>query len=401
MPAIKALDGKCLFLLKKLLIYDKSGVDYMFDFKAQHLDVDILKQSWLKNLEVKFEFYRMDNTSGASYGKELDRMAYFKQLRVSLYPLLMKYNKDYHSESLGQINNIISEFNSQYLFLKNKYCNRPYDLYALNTLKSYMYNSRLSFKLRSGEYIIADLKTDMDEIISIQQEMRIVDYYPFMIAAEYLGKMIEDKEISDLDKSRTMFQLMNKYVHRFEESYLICHQQCFYPLQSLYNDSLNPYDSFGAVFIASSYCRPVQYPKVKEHLDALQTKCLLCKNIIHLKEERLEIESLKKGIDHSKKQTIEIISVYTAIITFLFGTIDFFASGKSGSFVNQIYNIISLGIILLLFVSSIAVLTTRHEDVFRHYFKHPRVWLSIVSILVLLSLLIYLIVCVAPNVIAE
>lgn len=399
MPAIKALDGKCLFILKKLLIYDKAGVDYTLDFEPKHLDTDTIKQEWLKDLEDRFEFYRADNTYGNAYGRQLDDWSYHRQLRVSLSPLLMKYNKDNPSESLGQINNIITEFDKQYTRLLENYKNRPYDLYALNTLKSYMYNSRLTFRLKRKDYSFEDLQKEVEYLRQLQQEMRIVDYYPYMCAAEYIGEMINDKNKGNLEENKAMLVKLEDYVNLFDDSFRICSQQSFYPLQSLYNDSLIPYQSFGPVFFASSYCRPVQYQTIRKRLEALQTKLLLYQNALYLKEERVEIESIKERIDQSKKQNIEIISVFTAIITFLFGTIDFFSSAKSSSFQNQVYNIVSLGIILLLFVSSIAVLTTRHEDKFKNYFNHPRVWLSIGTIGVLLILLLYLVISVAPKVV--
>ena len=395
-PALNALDGKCLFLLKKLLIYDKSGVDFMIDFEHHHLDVDDINQEWITRLENCFEFYRKDNTYGDSFGNTLDTDSYKRKLRVSLYPLLMKYYKDSPYVTIDQIDNIINEFNVQFDRLQETFKFRPYDVYSLNTLKSYMYNSRLTFKLKDPTYSFKQLEKDISEIQEIQHEMRIVDYYPFMRASEFIGDRLESRDNNDLDEDRKMIKTMDEYLKHFSTAFSICSQQSFYPLQSLYNDCLVTKEDFGTVFFASSYCRPVQYSHIQERLEALQTKYLLCKNALYLKEERLEIESIKKGIDQSKKQTIEIISAFTAIITFIFGTIDFFSDAKASSFENQVFNILSLGLILLLFVSGISVFTMRHEDSFKHYLNKPRFWMCTISFVCFLGLLVFLVVRISP-----
>ena len=392
LPAIKALDGKCLFLLKKLLIYDKTGVDYMLDFEYTHLEMDDIKQGWLDDLENLFEFYRADDTSNHPLGLKLDDRSFKSVIRVSHYPLLIKYYKDSPKVKLSQIDKILTEFNEKYNLLLGYYNGRPYDRYALNTLKSYMYNSRLTFRIKH-KCSFEELVSDMDQIETIQSEMHVVDYYPFMCAAEYLGDSIEksEKDIK-IERERDMLRKLEEYIDRFSSSLSICEQQSFYPLQSLYNDCLVRYEDvdLGPVFFASSYFRPVQYSLIQERLDAIKSKGILCRNVLSLREEKSEIESIKKSIDQSKKQTIEIISAFTAIITFLFGTIDFFSNTKVSSFHNQIFSIVSLGIILLVFISGVAILTIRHEETFCAYLKQPRMWISTVSLLIFTGLLVYL-----------
>ena len=82
-------------------------------------------------------------------------------------------------------------------------------------------------------------------------------------------------------------------------------------------------DGLGEVFIASSFCRPVKYGKLEDELKTFKNQSLLVDNEIALHEEKVELKKIRDDINHARTKEIEVLSVFTAIITFLFGTIGF------------------------------------------------------------------------------
>lgn len=166
----------------------------------------------------------------------------------------------------------------------------------------------------------------------------------------------------------------------------------FYPIQSLFRECLTVVRDFGAVFVASSFCRPISYNKLKDELDVYKNKALYLDNEIEVRKERLELVKIKKDIDNSRTRDIEVLSFFTAIITFIFGTIGFFAENKNSDFLHLMYSIFGLGAILLIFVSGIHLVTVRKEENPWDYFKHPRAWFCILTIVASAALLVWLII---------
>lgn len=388
---LKILNEKCLFLLKKLLIEDNKEFDFLIDFKPYHYDTSTLHFEFFSSMDRNFEFYRTDDYTNESLGRELDKRAYDGTLSIGGYALLMKYYKDCKKTSESQIDNIIKEFNNRYLDLWGKFTIRPLDRYALNSLKNYMYNCRFSYRIKKDNYSFEELETDLDEINSLQSHTGILNYYPYRKAfkkAESLFNDNEDITIARLNEYRSFLQLC---INKFSEAIEWCRSMSFYPIQLPYRECLVGIRIFGAVFIASSYCRPVKYEKLKDELASYKNRLLAIDNKIALRKEKRELKEIKADIDSSRTKEVEILSFFTAIITFLFGTIGFFTQDTHNDFLHLIYSIFGLGAILLIFVSGIHMVTVRREKRIRDYFNHPRLWFCIITIICCIGLLIWLI----------
>lgn len=160
----------------------------------------------------------------------------------------------------------------------------------------------------------------------------------------------------------------------------------------MYNECSKSFDRI-RVFTPSSYSRPIDYKALNDDLQQYKTDVGILKGEISLHKERTKIEALKTEIDASKKSNIEILSLFTAVITFLFGCVNIFSDKNniSISISQQILQIVCLGLILLLFVSAIYLLTLRREESIGAYFKHPRFYffgLSILGYIVILCIIV-------------
>ncbi len=392
LKVLEVLNEKCLFLLKKLLIDDGKVFDYMIDFQPYHYDARELPFKFFSEMDSRFEFYRTENYTNDPIGDDLDIRARKNKLAIGDYTLLMKYYKDSENTRLVQIENILSDFDGMYDSLSEQFTQRPLDKYALGTLKNYMYNCKFSFMMKDKTYKFEQLKEDLNRIINIQYTTGILNFYPYRKA---FGKALDllhsndSLKIEDLMEYKHFLELC---ISKFEESINWCRTNCFYPIQNCFRECLVPVAGFGAVFIASTFCRPVKYEKLKDELATYKNQMLLVDNEIALREEKNELKKLKTDIDNSKTREVEILSFFVGIITFLFGTIGFFANNNNSDFIHLIFSIFGLGAILLIFVSGIHLVTMRKEEHVEDYFKHPRAWFCIFTILISVGLLIWLMV---------
>lgn len=105
--------------------------------------------------------------------------------------LLMKhYQKD--NCSSRQVKNLLQSFDALYKSIYATKIKRKFDIVALNSIKNYLYNCKLSINLENPEYTIENLKTDLLEINDIQNETRIYNYFPYYKALTFLSKRTEN-----------------------------------------------------------------------------------------------------------------------------------------------------------------------------------------------------------------
>ena len=190
------------------------------------------------------------------------------------------------------------------------------------------------------------------------------------------------------------YQALNDYIYKFETAIHWCEEQHFYPVQLLYNECLKKDNSSGLiVFMPSSFSRPINYNKLEDDLKQYKSELGLIKGELNLQKERARIELLKNEIDASKKSNIEILGIFTTVITFLFGCVNIFSGTNNTtlSLSEQVLRIMCLGLILLLFVSAIYLLTMRREKQFMDYLRHPRFiffGLSIIGYILILVVIV-------------
>lgn len=392
---LEILDDKCLFLLKKLLVDDNAEFDYMIDFNHYHYDARDLPFKYFKEMNKLFEFYRSEAySSNDSLGRDLDVKSRNNTLSIGQFSLLMKYYKDTSNTNKEQINNILKDFDSLYDQKLAQPIKEPFERYALYTLKNYMYNSRFSFLMQDTGYTFGQLQKDLNEIIGIQNQTGVLNFYPFRKAFSKALQLFHTNDAIKKENFQELKDFLQQCIVKFTEAIEWCKTYYFYPIQNQYKECLVKVDGFGDVFIASSFCRPVKYGKLIDDLNTFKNQALLVDNEIALLEEKAELKKIKNDIDHSKTREVEVLSVFTAIITFLFGTIGFFAENKNNDFLHLVFSIFGLGAILLIFVSGIHLVTMRKEEKFWDYFKHPRAWFCLLTIVVCIILLLKFIVIV-------
>lgn len=354
---LDVLIDKCVFLLNKHLA-DVEQVDYAIDFVYKHVGKKDLKCSEvLDDLWQKAENYTKEHyIKETSFWRNIqqDIASGGQDVHISDMALLMKYYKDAESPSEQQVENLITHFNELYNKKQNvTISSQDYEQYALHTLKNYMYNCQLSYRIHNNkEYDIDTLKKDMIEIERIQKETGILNFYPFKKAITFILDQI-DKHREDVEYLERAYILLKEYAKEYRGAFVWCDKMYFYPIQSLFKECVVHYPKFGDVYIPSSFCRPINYHLIKQDMNECLSKINAVDVMIHMAKEKREIEDVKKQIDKSNDKNIELLTIFTSIITFLFGCINFFAETQTlhGGYFKLLANVVVLGFVLLLFIN--------------------------------------------------
>lgn len=351
------LKEKCIFLLRKILTADKTDINYLVDYHQRHIDSNTSVAPYLRTYIERFEFYIKELYSNEAMADELDKKVYYCSNNIWELPLLIKYYKDKKGTTQKQVDNIITRFKKQ---LSEYTKEGLYDKYALATMENYMANCRLSFRLSQNNYALEDLMNDISDIEDMQRRTGIHNFYPFRKACLFLISYIR-KHRNDIDLAIEELLLnLESLLDKFESALIWCRGQDYIPIQVPFKGCLVK-TVIGPVFVPSTYCRPLQYEKHFDELVKLKMEFLTLKSEAIIHEDKREIDKLKSQIDTSNKRLIELFTLFITIAAFIFGTIEFFASNQNKEVSNMLLSTLSFGIVLLLFSSSISIITQGKE----------------------------------------
>lgn len=380
----QALQLKCTYLLKKL-ISRSNKLEYSLDFKRCIININDYDIDTLKALYENFEFlYGKKSLIYNQKIKKWEENCITKNCKLSELIMLMKYyQKDNGSKE--QINDLLSTFNEVYNKIYLKKIKNKFDLYALDTIKNYLNNSRLAYLIQH-KISFNDLKEEIEAIEIIQKKTYIKNFYPYKKAINYLIPLIQD-EINNSNSNliEVKVKYLNVLIEKFEKSIKWCLKRHFYPFQLMKNECCCKYKNIN-IFIPSSYTKPINYEELFNELSVYQFTLTSFKSQLQILNEKREILLIKEQIKLTEKRYLEILGAFTAIITFLFGCVNFFSTAKSIH--DLILSSFGLGIILLLFSSMIYFLTIPRLPKFYDYLNHPRFWFfSLSSIIYFIALL--------------
>lgn len=209
-------------------------------------------------------------------------------------------------------------------------------------------NYSLNFKKHSVE----NLKTDLLEINDIQNETRIYNYFPYYKALTFLSKKTENTFATkdNTDSIQDLLLFFDELLEKFKHNLKWCYRNRYYPFQLISNECVVQYkDTDISLFIASSFCRPINYDRLNSKLQDLELKRKFYDSQNELSKERETIIQIQDEISKKENKTFEYMGIFMAIITFLFASIPVFSS-KTLSTQEALWNIGILGTILIIFL---------------------------------------------------
>lgn len=259
------------------------------------------------------------------------------------------------TKSMQQIENLLDKFETKFYKLYNKSIKHEFDKYALCTLRNFMYNCRLSYKIKQKDYTINSLQEDMNVIEGLQGETFVKNFYPYKKAIEFLidklKRLIEERNVQ-FDYGYAI-SLLEKYLITFDENILWCSTHCFYPIQLMLKECVICING-EQLILPSSISRPVDYDKLRSEQEKYRSDISYIRNsLIYIKDKK-DTNAIKDELNSIEKRYLEVGGILTGIITFLFGTINIFTQNTSNPH-HLLLATLNLGILLVIFATLLII----------------------------------------------
>ena len=166
----------------------------------------------------------------------------------------------------------------------------------------------------------------------------------------------------------------------------------FFPFQLPFEESLIHSDDYNIdLFVPSAYAKYIDYKEVEERIKSYKNKINDWKMRYDLARERLEIEQLKENIKNTDKKAYDIVALFTACLTFLFGVVNVFTSANTETLSQLITKTTGLGVILILFMSLYLLVSPwLIQRLTWGYLKTPRFLIGIVVLITYIIAVLYL-----------
>lgn len=269
--------------------------------------------------------------------------------------LLMRYYTTI-SKDVTQATNLLKVYETFYLAMKNQ---NTYVLneYSFRSVRVYMYNCVLSLKCKSDNYSYDELRNDMDNIKTVQNECMIYSYHPYQKALDYvITDLTNDLRMGEKRKETLAkkFDFVRKVQAVYEDNVKWCKSHQCYAFQLAMRDCTlltNKDNVLKKVFFPSSFSRPLKFDEIDSKSLEMKSKISFLENEIENYDKVLSIKDAQNKISNMEKKNMKMMGLFVTVTTFLVGLLSIFI-GNTGtvSIFQRMEYVIVLGILLLLFV---------------------------------------------------
>lgn len=395
---------KCKLLGAKIyrrINKDEKSYLYTFDLKDKEI------ASFEEEVPIFRRFvdgYKSHYLGENEKARKANIRAVYEEAKVNGYDLLKFHSliKNYKDDtkSIQQIDNLINQFDTDFITIQKDTNISSYDKMAWATCRNYVYNNKLSFFLQSPRFNLVECETFLNQIINIQNDTNINNYFPFL---RFLRKINE--ELSETingkrnDNIKEDIVTMEKYIAVYERyisklylSFEWCQDNNFQSfalnkdlcLVSYQNDSLGTIN----LFAASSFVLPQNYTEIGNEIDRIKSSFEEVKAHIPLFKrilsEEEEIKKIRDEVAKKERNQTEILGIFSAVVLFAAGGISIFKEAPSIELAAKFSLIFSYSLSLFIIL---IWLITRDNNGFRpsriHYWV---IFLFIVFTCIILSI---------------
>jgi hypothetical protein len=351
--------------------------------------------SKLNDWKTYLEYHYNSNNLTDFYIKRYQKLKLADLTKLDFYDLhfLIKYHKDINSDYIN-LSKIVLEIESREDDYKS-----DKELYFKNL--NYALNNQFSLLVENINADDAKIISLKDKITSLQKESSNDNFF---VEFKYLQYCI--KKLKSLVESREPLDDSNVSIHKSLKDIRLLFTECerkinwsqnHYNLlyQLPYEESLVEYNSpteLDKIYFASSFLLPLSIEQI--NYDFQKAKIDFNNEFNHfevfssLTKEFKIIKDLKDEVKNSDKKSIETITIFTAIISFIVGSVSgykFIDSFPAAIIFLLIFSTSLFSFVLLIFIS------TKGFEVLRIHKKY------ILSVYIAITLLTFVIFYFKPN----
>lgn len=324
-----------------------------------------------------------------------------EDFKVKPFVLLMKFYKQNIADEgeIKKMDYVIKRF-SEILEEKNKdtyyddkKLKNAYDRFALNSILNFLHNCRFSCYVQICKPELKKIKHELRRIEDIQNVTGVKNFHPYEKAIEAVLLCVETHLESNYFDDRLIsdkFEEVGRLISSYEEACKWSESHRFFPFQLPFDESLFHSEECNLdLFIPSAFARYIDYDELRITLSLFKKKNDELKFFWGLAKERKEVEHLKINIKETDKKAFDLIALFTAAITFLFGIVNVFSADDKIGFSQLIIKTTGLGIFLVLFmclyllVSPVLV----QRIPFKKYVHAPRFYFGLFGVIVYAGLI--------------
>lgn len=318
------------------------------------------------------------------------------------FVLLMKYYKQNltNKSDIVKMDFVLRKFSDIYQIKRNsrEFINpgnsiEEYNKFSLNSIFNFLYNCRFSFYTQKCEPNLKQIKEELRHIENIQAKTGVKNFHPYEKAIEVITKCIElhiEKEDFEDRLIEDKLEELDRVIVLYRESYEWSRSHQFFPFQLPFEESMYCVNNESIkLFVPSAYAKYIDYNALKERLEQFNRTKEYLRFRCDLSMERKEITQIKEDIKTSDKKAYDLIAIFIAAITFLFGIVNIFINNTTLNMYQLIANTIGLGVLLLLFAFSYLFVSPLlvQRIKWKHYCKTGR-FIGGIAVIVLYVILV-------------
>jgi hypothetical protein len=253
---------------------------------------------------------------------------------------------------------------------------QKYNNFSLDSIRNYIYNCRFSFISNFDSISFDEIESELAKIQEIQGK-GVKNFHPYEKGIECLRRRIEAILYKDstsctqdeLNLGERKLQKLKDLIDQYTEAINWCEFRKFYPFLLPFDESLIE-DKDTSIFTPSTFSKAINYQEQFEYLNESKQKLREYHSLFLIKKEQISISTLSEDnrkrtselendVKKYEKRTYELLGLFTAVITFLFGSVNIFTQNSDSSLPLLITNTMGLGFILLLFAGLILLTTSK------------------------------------------
>lgn len=283
--------------------------------------------------------------------------------KIKSFVFLMKYYKQNLEKECDIVlmNSLIERYIEVYdefkgsIFRNNDEFKTQYDQFSFDSVLNFLHNCRFSFFTQKCNPNLKNIKLELRKIEEVQFVTGVKNFHPYEKSIEAIILCINTHiQENNFDEKLLNDKIdeLERLIVSFDDSLKWSEFHKFFPFQLPFEESLVYSEEYDLnLFVPSAFAKNIDYQELKEELNSFKKERDNLKFLLVLSKERREIEEMKESIKNSDKNAYDLIAIFTAAITFLFGIVNIFINNTTLNLYQLIANTMGFGILLLLFAS--------------------------------------------------
>lgn len=260
------------------------------------------------------------------------------------YHAVIKYYKD-EKKSLERLQNHKTDFSS--LYEKKAKRESLFNKRAFDIAKSYLFNNLYSLKIDKGEIDLLNWEPEFQAITQLQEDLLINNYFPYEKTLKFLDRTIDalfQAEEIEFDDIERLIKRYRELLFEFNKKIDWCEERSFLAYQLPFEECIVNVEIPVTVtnevmkvngFLSSSFVLPLNFEILQKEVQEFNARLLKYQTMLdiqqNIKKDKAEIKDLRKTMDNTDKRSIEILSIFSAIVLFVAGDIQLFTKIDNAS----------------------------------------------------------------------